>query len=181
MIKDAVELDFKIKLYFLIGLPDETMEDIKTLCEYMKKIADMHTSIKNVKFSVNPIIPKPHTPLQWEDYDFKDIKKKTRYITKEMKKYNIKCESPKKGLIQYILSCGNREVGAIIEKSIIKQPTLKEWRDITPQYDIDDELPWDNIDVGVTKRFLKIENKRLRNLKQTPWCETGRCYNCGSC
>lgn len=181
VIKDAVELDFKIKLYFLIGLPDETMEDIKTLCEYMKKIADMHTSIKNVKFSVNPIIPKPHTPLQWEDYDFKDIKKKTRYITKEMKKYNIKCESPKKGLIQYILSCGNREVGAIIEKSIIKQPTLKEWRDITPQYDIDDELPWDNIDVGVTKRFLKIENKRLRNLKQTPWCETGRCYNCGSC
>ena len=181
VIKDAVELDFKIKLYFLIGLPDETMEDIKTLCEYMKKIADMHTSIKNVKFSVNPIITKPHTPLQWEDYDFKDIKKKTRYITKEMKKYNIKCESPKKGLIQYILSCGNREVGAIIEKSIIKQPTLKEWRDITPQYDIDDELPWDNIDVGVTKRFLKIENKRLRNLKQTPWCETGRCYNCGSC
>ncbi|SEL24832.1 Radical SAM superfamily enzyme YgiQ, UPF0313 family [Methanobrevibacter gottschalkii] len=181
VIKNAIELDFKIKLYFLIGIPGETMEDIEELCQYMKKIANMHKSIKNVKFSVNPLIPKPHTPLQWEPYDFKDIKKKTRYINKEMRKYNVKCESPKKGLIQYILSCGNRSIGAIIEKTLTKNPTLKEWKEVLPKYDIDDILPWDNIDVGVNKRFLKIENKRLRNLKQTPWCETSPCYNCGSC
>lgn len=181
VIKNAVELDFKIKLYFLIGIPGETLEDIEELCQYMKKIADMHYNIKNVKFSVNPIIPKPHTPLQWEPYDFKDIKQKTRYIKKEMRKYNIKCESPKKGLVQYILSCGNRGIGAIIEKSLLKQPTLKEWKEVMPNYDIDEELPWSNIDVGVNEKFLKIENRRLRNLKQTPWCETGPCYNCGAC
>ena len=181
VIENAVELDFKIKLYFLIGIPGESMEDIEELCRYMKKIADMHYNIKNVKFSVNPIIPKPHTPLQWEPYDFKDIKRKTRYIKKEMRKYNIKCESPKKGLIQYILSCGNRGIGAIIEKSLTKQPTLKEWKEVMPNYDLDDELPWSNIDVGVNEKFLKIENKRLRNLKQTPWCETSPCYNCGAC
>ena len=181
VIKDAIELDFKIKLYFLIGIPGETKDDIKDLVEYMKKIAGMHNSIKNVKFSVNPVIPKPHTPLQWETYDFKDIKNKTRYIKKEMRRYNIKCESPKKGMIQYILSCGNRQVGEIIEKSLIKPPTLKEWRELLPNYEIDDELPWDNINVSVDKRFLKMENKRLRNLKQTPWCEKGSCYNCGAC
>lgn len=181
VIKNAIELDFKIKLYFLIGIPGETMDDIKKLCNYMKKIVDMHKSVKNVKFSINPLIPKPHTPLQWETYDFKDIKKKTRYINKEMRRYNVKCESPKKGLIQYILSCGNRSIGAIIEKSLTKQITLKEWRELLPEYDIDDKLPWDNIDVGVDKRFLKIENKRLKNLKQTPWCQTGQCYNCGAC
>lgn len=181
VIKNAIDLNFKIKLYFLIGIPGETMEDIKELCEYMKKIAHMHSNIKNVKFSVNPIIPKPQTPLQWESYDFKDIKKKTRYIKKEMKNYNIKCESPKKGLIQYILSCGNRGIGAIIEKSLTKQPTLKEWKELMPKYDIGDELPWSNINVGVDERFLKIEHKRLRNLKQTPWCETSPCYNCGAC
>ena len=82
----------------------------------------MHKNPKKVKFSVNPVIPKPHTPLQWESYDFKDIKKKTRHIKKEMKNYNIKCESPKKGLIQYILSCGDRGVGALIEKSLTQQP-----------------------------------------------------------
>ena len=118
MIEDAIDLDFKIKLYFLIGIPGESMDDIKELGEYMKKIANMHTSIHNVKFSVNPVIPKPHTPLQWECYDFKDIKRKTRFLKKELKKYDIKCESPKKGLIQYILSCGNSEVGALIEKSL---------------------------------------------------------------
>ena len=181
VIKNAVDLDFNIKLYFLIGIPGETMDDIHDLCKYMKKIADMHYNPKKVKFSVNPVIPKPHTPLQWEGYDFKDVKKKTRYIQKEMKNYNIKCESPKKGLIQYTLSCGNRQVGAIIEKSLTKNVILKEWRDITPKYDIDDPLPWDNIDTGVNKKFLKIEHKRLKNLKQTPWCETGPCYNCGAC
>lgn len=181
VIKNAVELDFKIKLYFLIGIPGETKEDIKELAQYMKKIANMHYNIKNVKFSVNPLIPKPHTPLQWEKYDFKDIKNKTRYLKKEMKKYNIKCESPKKSMIQYILSCGNRDVGAIIERSITKTPTLKEWKELLPNYSIDDELPWDNIEVSVNKRFLKIEYARLKKIKQTPWCETGACYNCGAC
>ena len=181
VIQDAIDLGFKIKLYFLIGIPGENLDDIKQLVEYMKKIAAMHTSIRNVKFSVNPLIPKPHTPLQWETYDFKDIKNKIRFIKKEMKRYDIKCESPKKGLIQYILSCGNSDVGGIIEKSLEKKPTLKEWKELTPNYDIDDELPWSNIDVGINERFLKTENRRLKNLKQTPWCETGTCYNCGSC
>ena len=181
IIKDAVDLDFKIKLYFLIGIPGETKEDIEELSEYMKKIAEMHYNIKNVKFSVNPVIPKPHTPLQWEKFDFKDIKQKTRYLKKEMRRYNIKCESPKKSMVQYILSCGNREVGALIEKSLTKPPTLKEWKELLPNYDITDELPWDNIDVGINNKFLKIENKRLKNLKQTPWCEIAPCYNCGAC
>ena len=181
VIKNAVELDFNIKLYFLIGIPGESFDDIHELCEYMKKIANMHKNPKRVKFSVNPVIPKPHTPLQWERYDFKDIKKKTRYIKKEMKNYNIKCESPKKGLIQYILSCGDRDVSTLIEKSLTQQPTLKEWREMTPDYNIDDLLPWSNIDIGINERFLKNEHKRLKTLKQTPWCETSTCYNCGVC
>jgi len=181
VIEDAVELDFKIKLYFLIGIPNETMGDIEELISYMKKIAEMHSNPKNVKFSINPVIPKPQTPLQWETYDFKDIKNKTRLIKKEMKRYNVNCESPKKGLIQYILSCGNSDVGELIEKSLTKKPTLKEWKELTPNYSTEDELPWKNINVGVNENFLKTEHRRMTTLKQTPWCETSVCYNCGSC
>ena len=79
------------------------------------KIANMHKNRNYIKFSINPVIPKPQTPLQWEVYNFKEIKSKTRYLKKKLRKYNVKFESPKKGLIQYILSCGNREVGAVIE------------------------------------------------------------------
>ena len=181
VIKDAVELDFNIKLYFLIGLPYETMDDIKDLCEYIERIAKMHTSTHKVKFSINPVVPKPHTPLQWMSYNFKDVKRKSKYITKKLRKYDVKVESPKKALIQYILSCGNSDVSTIIENSLTKNIPIHEWMKNLPNYEIDDELPWDKIDVGVKKEFLKIEHKRLSTLKQTPWCETSACYNCGAC
>ncbi len=181
VIEDCVKLDFNIKLYFLIGLPHETMDDIKSLCDYIEKIANMHTSRYRIKFSINPVVPKPHTPLQWMSYNFKDIKRKSKYIKKNLRKYDIKIESPKKALIQYILSCGNRDISTIIEKSLTKNVTLHEWMKYLPEYDIDDELPWDNIDIGVKKEFLKIEYKRLESKKQTPWCEKSPCYNCGAC
>ena len=181
VIRDAVELDFNIKLYFLIGLPYESMDDIKSLCEYIEKIANMHTSRHKIKFSINPVVPKPHTPLQWTSYNFKDIKHKSKYIKKNLRKFDIKIESPKKALIQYILSCGNKDVSTIIEKSIHKNVTIHEWMEYLPEYDIDDELPWDKIDIGVKKEFLKIEYKRLESKKQTPWCDNSPCYNCGAC
>lgn len=181
VIEDAVKLDFNIKLYFLIGLPYETMDDIKDLCEYIERIADMHTSRHKIKFSINPVVPKPHTPMQWMSYNFKDIKKKSKYIQKNLRKYDIKIESPKKALIQYILSCGNSDVSEIIEKSLERKVNIHEWLKHSPEYDIDDELPWDMIDVGVKKDFLKTEYKRLESKKQTPWCNNTSCYNCGSC
>ena len=181
VIEDAVKLDFNIKLYFLIGLPFETMDDIKELCEYIEKIAGMHTSRHKIKFSINPVVPKPHTPMQWMSYNFKDIKKKSKYIQKNLRKYDIKIESPKKALVQYILSCGNSDVSAIIERSLTKKSNIHEWMEYLPEYGIDDELPWDKIDVGVKKEFLKIEYKRMKTQKQTPWCNNSVCYNCGSC
>lgn len=181
VIKNAIKLNFNIKLYFLIGIPYESKEDIKELANYIETIANMHKSKKHVKFSINPVIPKPQSPLQWETYDFKDIKSKTRFLKKKLKKYNVKFESPKKGMIQYILSCGNREVGEIIEKSLTKEVTLKEWQNYLPHYNLNDDLPWSKIDVGIKDNFLKIENKRLKTKKQTPWCGNSACYKCGPC
>ncbi len=181
VIEDAINLDFNIKLYFLIGLPYETMDDIESLCEYIEKIGNMHTSRKKIKFSINPVVPKPHTPLQWTSYNFKDIKHKSKYIKKHLRKFNIKIESPKKALIQYILSCGNSDVSTIIEKSLSQNVTIHEWMEYLPKYNIDDDLPWDKIDTGVKKEFLKIEFKRMRSQKQTPWCNESPCYNCGAC
>ncbi|SFL65236.1 Radical SAM superfamily enzyme YgiQ, UPF0313 family [Methanobrevibacter olleyae] len=193
VIGDAVELGFNIKLYFLIGLPYETQEDICQLASLMKQIDSMKykfnskskTSTKKAKvsisFSVNPLIPKAHTPLQWETYNMKDIKLKIKYLKKNLKGLDIKFDSAKMGLIQYVLSCGDREIGNLIEKSLNKKISIKEWGENAPNYTLEDKLPWDCIDVSVSKEFLKLEYEKIKNSQQTPWCEDGDCYNCGAC
>ena len=223
VINDAVELGFNIKLYFLIGLPYETQDDIDELASLMKQIDSMkynidsnsessiksndisiksmsNSSSKNdsafsrkksksskkkskvsISFSVNPVIPKPHTPLQWESYDMKGIKSKIRYLKKNLKGLDIKFDSAKMGLIQYVLSCGDKEIGDLIERSLNEKISIKEWAQNAPNYEFGDDLPWDSIDVSVSKDFLISEYEKIGTSEQTPWCEDGPCYNCGAC
>lgn len=181
VIKNAISMNLNLKLYFIIGIPNESSEDIKELAEYIKLIDRLKTKKNSITFSVNPLIPKPHTPIQWEQYNLKNIKVKIKYLKKELKDIDIKFESPKNGLIQCILSCGNKEVGELIEKSLTSKVTLKEWKENIPNYDLSSELPWENIDIGLKKSFLKSEYKRIKTGKQTPWCEISECYRCGSC
>ena len=232
VISDAVELGFNIKLYFLIGLPYESQDDIEELANMMKQIDSMKynidsnsiSSIKlndnsiksmsnslskndsvsspskskkskkkdkkikprkkpkvSISFSVNPVIPKPHTPLQWETYDMKEIKSKIKYLKKNLKGLDIKFDSAKMGLIQYVLSCGGRDIGNLIERSLNEKIGIREWSENAPSYDLEDELPWDSIDVSVSKEFLKSEYEKIKTGEQTPWCEDGSCCNCGAC
>ena len=232
VINDAVELGFNIKLYFLIGLPYESQDDIEELANMMKQIDSMkynidsnstssiklndnsiktmsNSSSKNdsvsrgpkskkskkndkkiksrkkpkvsISFSVNPVIPKPHTPLQWQAYDMKEIKSKIKYLKKSLKGLDIKFDSAKMGLIQYVLSCGDRDIGNLIERSLNEKISIREWGENAPSYDLEDELPWDSIDVSVSKEFLKSEYEKIRTGEQTPWCEDGPCCNCGAC
>ncbi len=234
VISDAVELGFNIKLYFLIGLPYESEEDIEELASLMKQIDSMkynidlksETSIKkgelssktlsneskkkgeaskkkskknfildgeaskkkskkkakvSIKFSVNPVIPKPHTPLQWETYDMKSIKSKIKYLKKNLKGLDIKFDSAKMGLIQYVLSCGDKELSRLLEESLNRKISIKEWKEHAPHYEFGDELPWDCINVSVDKEFLKSEYEKIKTGEQTPWCEEDACYNCGAC
>ena len=232
VISDAVELGFNIKLYFLIGLPYESEDDIEELANMMKQIDSMKynidsnsiSSIKlndnsiksipnsssendavssaskskksrkkdkkskskkkakvSISFSVNPVIPKPHTPLQWESYDLKEIKSKIKYLKKSLKGLDIKFDSAKMGLIQYVLSCGDKDIGNLIERSLNEKISIREWGEKAPSYDLEDELPWDSINVSVSKEFLKSEYEKIKTGEQTPWCEDGICYNCGAC
>ena len=179
IVKGTIDMGFKIKFYFLIGLPDESMEDIKELANYIKELGKIKP--QSVRFSINPLIPKANTPLQWASYDLKDIKSKMRYLKKELKRFDIKYESPKKGMIQYILSCGDNSLSDILLKSLNSDITLKEWKEYMPDYESCVEFPWSNIDVGISDTFLKLEKKRIEIEKTTPWCEKDNCSNCGSC
>ena len=135
----------------------------------------------SISFSVNPVIPKPHTPLQWESYDMKAVKSKIRYLKKNLKGLDIKFDSAKMGLIQYVLSCGDKDIGNLLERSLNEKVSIRQWAENAPHYEFEDALPWDCIDVSVSKEFLKSEYEKIKTSEQTPWCEDGPCYNCGAC
>ena len=180
VINNATKLGLNIKLYFLIGLIGETKENIEDLAIFIKKIDSLKTN-NSIKFSINPLIPKPQTPLQWEGYDLKDIKSKIRYLRKNLKGIDIKFNSAKMGLIQYVLSCKGLEISPLIEKSLETKVPMKEWEKYSVPYNLNTQLPWKNIDIGVKSNFLKSERKKIFDEELTPWCEKEGCYDCGSC
>jgi radical SAM superfamily enzyme YgiQ (UPF0313 family) len=180
VIQDASKLGLNIKLYFLIGLINETKEDIEILADYILKINSLKSN-NSIKFSINPLIPKPQTPMQWEGYDLKDIKSKIKILKSKLKKINVKFDSAKMGLIQYVLSCKGSETGKLLEKSLHNKISMKEWDKYSKGYNLNDELPWKNIEIGLKADFLKEEREKILSEKLTPWCEKEPCYDCGSC
>jgi heterodisulfide reductase subunit C len=69
----------------------------------------------------------------------------------------------------------------LIEKNVKGRIPLTVWKENMPHYNLDDTLPWKNIEVGVKKEFLKEEFQKALDGELTPWCETFGCYQCGSC
>jgi radical SAM superfamily enzyme YgiQ (UPF0313 family) len=181
VVKEALNFDLNVKMYFLVGSPTETQENILELTELMKNLWNLSKKRNSVRFSVNPLIPKPHTPLQWEGYDFKLMKSKIKFLKSNLKKIPLKIESPRTGLIQHVLSNGSSEISPMIEKSLINKIPLKEWEKFASPKDIEAKLPWNNIDVGLKDDFLKKEYFKLIKGVETPWCEEFGCYNCGTC
>ena len=181
VVETALKMGFNLKLYFIIGFPNESEDDLLSLSEYIKSINNKKNEINkklSVKFSINPLIPKAQTPLQWETYDVNAIKSKIRYLKRELKGINVKFDSAKLGLKQYVLSCGGKDIGKLIEKSYNQTITTNMWKKHIPHYEIGDSLPWDNIDIGYRKDFLIEEYEKINKKEITPWCEVSKCYNC---
>ncbi|MDR2874198.1 MAG: radical SAM protein [Methanobrevibacter sp.] len=172
LIKTALDMNFNIKFYFLLGILNESMADIKELSKYIKYINSIKYDRNNlkqakIKFSFNPLIPKPHTPFQWQKYDFKDIKNKIRFLRKDLRRLSVKFDSPKMGLIQYVLSCKGREISNLIAETTDERRlkdfkiNLNKWNEHSTPFSLNDKLPWKNIDNGISEDFLKKEHEKM--------------------
>lgn len=181
VMKRAFKHNLNVKLYFMVGMPTETMEDLVDLVKLIKTLEKLSMKKNGLRISINPFIPKPHTPFQWQSFDFESLKDKIKYLSSEIKSRNFKKESPRTGLIQYVLSQGNADLGEVILRSWNDRVSIKEWKELAPDYDLDSPLPWKNIDVSVNKEFLKEEYIKSLKADITPWCETFGCYECGAC
>lgn len=196
----------KIKLYFMLGLPTETMEDIDGIVQLIFKIKETAASArKKIKIhaSFSAFVPKPHTPLQWAAREsLHDIFQKIDYLKKHLKKtkrLDLDIHSPHKGVVETILARGDYRAGDLLQKAYEKGEIFSawdaefhyhQWRELFEGTDLEqflseldphEELPWDFFDVNYKKEYLIAEYEKAKAAVETPSCSDMRCGDCNGC
>lgn len=191
----------KIKLYFMIGLPTETEEDVKGIVELTKKIKQV-TKIKDITVNVSIFIPKPHTPFEKERfYQPKEIKEKIKILNEVRRLAKLKVHDPYVSLIEALLSRGDRRLSGLIYKVALEENAIfdewdeefdfRKWARKINELNINterylekietDDLPWKIIDILITDKFKKEEIKKANNEEITEDCRWDICTLCGVC
>ena len=199
-----------VKLYFMLGLPTETDEDVLGIAELVYKIIlawREHAANKKrglrVHVATAYFVPKPHTPFQWEkqitpaEYLRRAKLLKSHLYSKSIE-YNY--HEPDLSRLEAVFARGDRRLGAVIEEAVKRGARLDGWDEhfrydlwldafkacgVDPDfytvrgYEETEVLPWDTIDVGVTKRFLICERKKAYCNTVTPDCRMN-CSGCGA-
>ena len=190
-----------LKLYFMIGLPTETMSDVEAIIQLVKKIKHQFLTssrarkkIGQITVSLNCFVPKPFTPFQWAAMDeIGVLKAKIKKIKNELKKVpnvGINSDVPRWAYIQALFSRGDRKVADILSLAHANRgnwaQTLKTVP-INPDFyvyrkrKLDEQLPWDFIDHGIRKSFLQREYQRAIQGLVTRDCRVDTCRSCGVC
>jgi radical SAM superfamily enzyme YgiQ (UPF0313 family) len=163
-----------LRLYFMVGLPTETMDDIRGIVELVREIR-IQSKKGFIRLSVSTFVPKPFTPFQWHAMrPLKEIKEKLRFIKKELvpvRGVKVLHDVPKYAHLQGLFALGDRRVGGLVEKmasegaDILKQGVPGPDADffIFREKDISENLPWDFIDAGIAKKDLWDEYQRALN------------------
>lgn len=191
-----------LKLYFMVGLPTETLSDVEGIVSLCKKIKSVFLrssrskgKIGDITVSLNAFIPKPVTPFQWAAMDrIADLKKKINLVQNGLKtvaNVRLRAASPRSAYVQALLSRGDRQVSDMLlqrhEASsnwahVLKQTLIDTDAMVYRERGKDEVFPWDVIDQGIRKSFLWREYQRALEGTPSPVCpmETG-CRVCGVC
>lgn len=199
-----------VKLYFMLGLPTETDEDVLGIAELVYKIiqAWKENAVNKkrglrVHVATAYFVPKPHTPFQWEkqitpqEYLRRCKLLKSHFYSKSIE-YDY--HSPDLSRLEAVFARGDRRLGPVLEAAVASGARLDGWDEYfnyakwfdafracgvdesfytTRGYGEDELLPWDTIDVGVSKKFLLRERHRAYEGLVTPDCRHG-CAGCGA-
>ena len=199
-----------VKLYFMLGLPTETDEDVLGIADLVYKIIQSwkeNASNKKrglrVHVATAYFVPKPHTPFQWEkQIDQQEYLRRCKLLKDHFysKSIEYNYHTPDISRLEAVTARGDRRLGAVIERALENGAKLDGWDEyfnyqawldafstcgIDPDfytvrgYDENEVLPWDTIDVGVTKNFLLREKKQAYDGLVTPDCRHG-CSGCGA-
>ncbi len=208
-VRDAFQMGWKlVKLYFMIGFPTETQQDIDEIVGLVDKLRDKGSYGKRhamINVSITTLIPKPHTPFQWSSQISleESIEKITELKARlKLPGINVKWQDPKVSLIEGLWSRGDRRLSKLLEIAYEKGCRFDGWSDqfnfnlwqaaaadamididffTTRLRAVDEPLPWDHIDVGVTKEYLANECQKAEKGGITDDCRWGKCSQCGVC
>ncbi len=196
-----------LKLYFMVGLPTETTEDVENIVSLVEKVRaeGKRASGKKpmIRVSVATFVPKPHTPFQWTaQINEADLTVRHEILQQglQRKGTRLSWHDPKTSLLEAALSRGDRRLGKVIHRAWELGCKFDAWTehlnygnwlrafadaDLDPGFyahrerPLDEVLPWSHIDTGVTDDFLKREFDRARKGLDTPDCRNNPCNACG--
>lgn len=194
----------RLKLYFMLGLPTETDADIEGIIELIDKIIREAGKSFQINVSLSPFVPKPHTPFQWSAMLHPDeLLRRALSIKHYFQRYRfvkIRYHTIESSLLETNLSRGDKQIATLIEEAWKAGAMYDGWNEgfvwnnwvlaaekigfdlysACRESNINSNLPWDFIDIGIDKNWLKQERDNALMEKPTPDCRTG-CILCGVC
>ncbi len=197
----AATAPMSLRLYFLVGLPTETASDVAAIATLVKRIR--HRLIKesaprgrigSIRLSVNCFVPKPFTPFQWFPLEHVDsLKQKQRQLKRALAQVGgvkVITDVPRWAYVQALLSLGDRRVAGLLLKS---HQLHGDWKralrdsEVNPDFfvyrpkDLDEILPWDFLDYGLHKAYLRQEYRLALEDRESETCIPDQCERCGMC
>lgn len=208
-VRDAFTLGWNlVKLYFMIGLPTETDQDVDEIVALVHRLAragNVKGGRKKLNVSVATFIPKAHTPFQWESQKpLEEARERLAYLKKRLdgRQFGFKWQNPEVSFLEGVMSRGDRRLSKLIEAAYRKGCRFDGWSDCfdfsrwlaaaeEAAVDLDfftrrprtleEPLPWDRIDSGLSREFLLSEREKAYLHETTPDCRQGKCSHCGVC
>ena len=195
----------RVKLYFMMGLPTETDEDLDGIVELAQSVLGLARRKGRkraaVSASVAGFVPKGHTPFQWERQNtVEEFREKGRHLKGRVRDraISLSYHEPEQSFLEGVLARGDRRVADVIERAWrtgarfdgwSETFDLRRWLDafdfhslspheFTRERDESEPLPWDHIDSGITREFLLRERRRAYAARTTADCRSG-CAACG--
>ena len=197
-----------IKLYFMIGLPTETQDDIQAIVDLViriQRLAKQKTRRGKINVSIATFVPKPHTPFQWEpQIPLEEAMQKLNWLKDRLSASNIhvKWQDPRVSIVEGVWARGDRRLNQVLVDawqsgcrfdgwteffnyelwmSIFKRAAIDPRTYADGFLDIGDKLPWDHIRIGVDRQFLEQERTNALDEVITLDCRHGKCSGCGVC
>ncbi len=208
-VEDAFEQGWKvIKLYFMIGLPTETQTDLEALVELVHQLQTLQgagSRRPRINVSVATFIPKAHTPFQWSrQISLEESRRKINWLHDQLKSPGLqfKWQNPEISMLEGLWARGDRRLSALLLEAYAAGCRFDGWSDhfnyaawresmaacgIEPELAVyrergqDVPLPWDHIDMKVSREFLAAERDKAQAGATTEDCRDGACQDCGVC